>query len=278
MIAGARLERLSLNTATVRGTDLIGMVDACARAGIPWIAPWRHQFEDVPVEDAARAVRDAGMRVSSLCRGGFFPAVTEDGRRKALDDNRRAIDEAATLGTDVLVLVCGGVVNHDIRGSRQMVEDGIAALAPYAAQRGVKLGIEPLHPMFAADRSVVNTLRQANDMAARIDSPSVGVIIDVYHVWWDPDLEAAIEASRGRVLGFHVNDWIVPLPDVLMGRGIMGDGVIELRRLRRAVEAVGYGGPIEVEIFNQELWERDVDAVLGGMAERYRDVVLEPTA
>lgn len=278
MIAGARLERLSLNTATVRGTDLIGMVDACARAGIPWIAPWRHQFEDVPVEDAARAVREAGMRVSSLCRGGFFPAVTEDGRRKALDDNRRAIDEAATLGTDVLVLVCGGVVNHDIRGSRQMVEDGIAALAPYAAQRGVKLGIEPLHPMFAADRSVVNTLRQANDMAARIDSPSVGVVIDVYHVWWDPDLEAAIEASRGRVLGFHVNDWIVPLPDVLMGRGMMGDGVIELRRLRRAVEAVGYGGPIEVEIFNQELWERDVDAVLGLVAERYRDVVLEPLA
>lgn len=278
MIAGARLERLSLNTATVRGTDLIGMVDACARAGIPWIAPWRHQFEDVPVEDAARAVRDAGMRVSSLCRGGFFPAVTEDGRRKALDDNRRAIDEAATLGTDVLVLVCGGVVNQDIRGSRQMVEDGIAAVAPYAAERGVKLGIEPLHPMFAADRSVVNTLRQANDMAARIDSPSVGVVIDVYHVWWDPDLEAAIEASRGRVLGFHVNDWIVPLPDVLMGRGMMGDGVIELRRLRRAVEAVGYGGPIEVEIFNQELWERDVDAVLGLVAERYRDVVLEPLA
>lgn len=278
MIAGARLERLSLNTATVRGTDLIGMVDACARAGIPWIAPWRHQFEDVPVEDAARAVREAGMRVSSLCRGGFFPAVTEDDRRKALDDNRRAIDEAATLGTDVLVLVCGGVVNHDIRGSRQMVEDGIAAVAPYAAERGVKLGIEPLHPMFAADRSVVNTLRQANDMAARIDSPSVGVVIDVYHVWWDPDLEAAIEASRGRVLGFHVNDWIVPLPDVLMGRGMMGDGVIELRRLRRAVEAVGYGGPIEVEIFNQELWERDVDAVLGLVAERYRDVVLEPLA
>lgn len=278
MIPGTRLERLSLNTATVRGTELIGMVDACARAGIPWIAPWRHQFEEVPVEDAARAVREAGMRVSSLCRGGFFPAVTEDDRRKALDDNRRAIDEAATLGTDVLVLVCGGVVNHDIRGSRQMVEDGIAAVAPYAAERGVKLGIEPLHPMFAADRSVVNTLRQANDMAARIDSPSVGVVIDVYHVWWDPDLEAAIEASRGRVLGFHVNDWIVPLPDVLMGRGMMGDGVIELRRLRRAVEAVGYGGPIEVEIFNQELWGRDVDAVLGLVAERYRDVVLEPLA
>lgn len=277
MITGARLERLSLNTATVRGTDLLGMVDACARAGIPWIAPWRHQFEAVPVEDAARAIRDAGMRVSSLCRGGFFPAATEDGRRKALDDNRRAIDEAATLGTDVLVLVCGGVVNQDLRGSRQMVEDGIAAVAPYAAEHGVKLGIEPLHPMFAADRSVVNTLRQANDMAARIGSPSVGVVVDVYHVWWDPDLEAAVEASSGRVLGFHVNDWIVPLPDVLMGRGMMGDGVIELRRLRRAVEAVGYGGPIEVEIFNQELWERDVDAVLGLMTERYRSVVLEPS-
>ena len=280
----AGLERLSLNTATVRGVDLLGMVDACARAGIPWIAPWRHLLQEVPVERAARAVRDAAMRVSSLCRGGFFPAATEAERQERLEDNRRAIDEAATLGAEVLVLVCGGVVDKDIRGSRQMVEDGIAAVAPYAAERGVKLGIEPLHPMFAADRSVVNTLRQANDMAVRIASGApevsgtVGVVVDVYHVWWDPDLEDAIEASRGRVLGFHVNDWIVPLPDVLEGRGMMGDGYIELRRLRRAVDAVGYDGPIEVEIFHQGWWAKPVDDVLATMVERYREVVLEADA
>lgn len=284
MRPGAGLERLSLNTASVRGVDLLGMVDACARAGIPWIAPWRHLLEEVPVERAARAIRDAGMRVSSLCRGGFFPAATEAEREERLEDNRRAIDETATLGAEMLVLVCGGVVDKDIRGSRQMVEDGIAAVAPYAAERGVKLGIEPLHPMFAADRSVVNTLRQANDMAVRIASGApevsgtVGVVVDVYHVWWDPDLEAAIEASRGRVLGFHVNDWIVPLPDVLEGRGMMGDGYIELGRLRRAVDAVGYGGPIEVEIFHQGWWAKPVDAVLATMVKRYREVVLEADA
>jgi sugar phosphate isomerase/epimerase len=281
MNPGAGLERLSLNTATVRGTDLLGMVDACARAGIPWIAPWRHLLQEVPAERAARAIREAGMRVSSLCRGGFFPAATEAERQERLEDNRRAIDEAATLGAAVLVLVCGGVVDKDIRGSRQMVEDGIAAVAPYAAERGVKLGIEPLHPMFAADRSVVVTLRQANEMAIRIASGSgsaagtVGVVVDVYHVWWDPSLEDAIEASRGRVVGFHVNDWIVPLPDVLEGRGMMGDGCIELGRLRRAVDAVGYDGPIEVEIFHQGWWAKPVDEVLATMVKRYREVVLE---
>jgi sugar phosphate isomerase/epimerase len=281
MNPGAGLERLSLNTATVRGTDLLGMVDACAWAGIPWIAPWRHLLQEVPAERAARAIREAGMRVSSLCRGGFFPAATEAERQERLEDCRRAIDEAATLGAEVLVLVCGGVVDKDIRGSRQMVEDGIAAVAPYAAERGVKLGIEPLHPMFAADRSVVVTLRQANEMAIRIASGSgsaagtVGVVVDVYHVWWDPSLEDAIEASRGRVVGFHVNDWIVPLPDVLEGRGMMGDGCIELGRLRRAVDAVGYDGPIEVEIFHQGWWAKPVDEVLATMVKRYREVVLE---
>jgi sugar phosphate isomerase/epimerase len=270
------LERLSLNTATVRGGTLLDMVDACARAGVPWIAPWRHDLERVPVEAAARAIRDAGLRVSSLCRGGFFPAASAAERRRRIDENRRAVDEAATLGTDVLVLVCGGLPDgdRDLAGARRMVEDGVAAVLPYAAERGVQLGIEPLHPMFAADRSVIVTLGQANDIAARLDAPHVGVIVDVYHVWWDPDLEAAIREAGRRILGFHVDDWIVPLPDVLAGRGMMGDGVIELRRLRRAVDDAGYEGPIEVEIFNEALWAQDMNEVVRTMAQRYRETVL----
>jgi len=273
------LARLSLNTATVRpldavaGPDLIAMVDACARAGIGWIAPWRQQFAQTPVADAARAVRDAGLRVSSLCRGGFFPAATAEERRANVEDNLHAVDEAAELGTDVLVLVCGGVVGKDLAGSRQMVEDGIAAVLPHAAERGVRLGIEPLHPMFAADRSVVSTFGEANALAERLASPWVGVVADVYHVWWDPEIDTAIEGAREHLLGFHVNDWIVPLPDVLAGRGMMGDGVIDLRRLRVAVEGVGYQGPIEVEIFNQELWARPMDEVLELMKERYLQTV-----
>lgn len=272
--AAGGLERLSLNTATVRGANLLEMVDACARLGIGWIAPWREQFEVVPVDKAARAIKDAGLRVSSLCRGGFFPAARQAERDARIDDNRRAIDEAAALGTDVLVLVCGGVVGKDMRGSRQMVEDGIAALLPHAAERGVKLGIEPLHPIFAADRSVIVTLGEANAMAKRLSSPWVGVVVDVYHVWWDPAVEAELHATGERILGFHVNDWIVPLPDMLAGRGMMGDGFIDLRHLRITADEAGYSGPIEVEIFNQALWERPMDEVLRLMKERYRETVV----
>lgn len=277
--AEAALSRLSLNTATVRpldavaGPDLVAMADACARAGVPWIAPWRQQFKQTPVSTAARAIRDAGLKVSSLCRGGFFPAATDEVRRANVEDNLRAVDEAAELGTDVLVLVCGGVVGKDTAGSRQMVEDGIAAVLPHAAERGVRLGIEPLHPMFAADRSVITTLAEASAMTERLASPWVGAVVDVYHVWWDPQIDASIEAAKEHTLGFHVNDWVVPLPDVLAGRGMMGDGVIDLRGLREAVDAVGYSGPIEVEIFNQALWARPMDEVLALLKERYLQTV-----
>ena len=265
--------RFSLNTATV-GAGLLETIDACARAGISWIAPWREQFEPVPVAKAARVIRDAGLRVSSLCRGGFFPAPTEGERRARIAENRRAVDEAATLGTDVLVLVCGGVVGKDLAGSRLMVEEGIAALLPYAEERGVRLGIEPLNPMFAADRSVVVTLGQANALAARLASPWVGVVVDVYHVWWDPQLGDAIDDAAPWTLGFHVNDWIVPLPDVLNGRGVMGDGVIDLRELRRQVDDAGYGGPIEVEIFNAELRALSLNDCLALLTSRFQETVL----
>ena len=270
---GPGIERLSLNTATVRGRGLLEAVDACARAGVPWIAPWREQLEALPAARAGRAIADAGLRVSSLCRGGFFPAAAAAERRARIDDNLRAIDEAAALGTDVLVLVCGGLPDRDLQGARQMVAEGIAAIEPHARARAVRLGIEPLHPMFAADRSVVTTLGEAHALAARLDSPAVGLIVDAYHVWWDPRLrEDLAEASR-RILGFHVSDWIVPLPDVLAGRGMMGDGVIDLRGLRERVDAAGYRGPIEVEIFNQALWARPLNEALATVVARYRETV-----
>ncbi|MFU8889015.1 MAG: sugar phosphate isomerase/epimerase family protein [Trueperaceae bacterium] len=272
---GPGLERLSLNTATVRGRGLLEAVDACARAGVPWIAPWREQFEAVKPARAGRAIADAGLRVSSLCRGGFFPAASAAERRERIDDNLRAIDEAAELGADVLVLVCGGLPDRDLQGARQMVADGIAAIEPHARARGVRLGIEPLHPMFAADRSVITTLGEARALAARLDSPAVGVIVDAYHVWWDPRLSEEIAAAARHTLGFHVSDWIVPLPDVLDGRGMMGDGVIDLRGMRRQVDAAGYRGPIEVEIFNQALRDRPLEAVLATMVARYREAVLD---
>jgi len=263
------IDRLSFNQITADRLSLQEAVTAVCRAQVPWISLWRHKVADAGLAESKRIVKDAGLRVSSLCRGGFFPAPTPEARRERIDDNRRAIEEAAELGTDTLVLVCGPAPDRDIGAARRMVEEAIAELAPYARACGVKLGIEPLHPMYAGDRSVVNTLGQANAIAERFDARDVGVVIDAFHVWWDPDLYAQIERAKGRILGFHVSDWLVPLPDPLMGRGMMGDGVIELRRMRYAVEAAGYDGPIEVEIFNRDVWDMAPDEALALIKERY---------
>ncbi len=263
------LSRLSLNQATTQQWSVRQVVEGCVRAGIPAIGFWRHKIAETGLQESARIVRDAGLQVSSLCRGGWFDAPTAEGRRKQLDDNRRAIEEAATLGTDVLVLVCGPAANHDLPSARAYVEEAIATLLPYAAERGIRLGIEPLHPMYAGDRSVIVTLEQANGIVQRLDHEYLGVVIDVYHVWWDPEIEAQIRAAAGHILGFHICDWLVPTPDMLNGRGMMGDGVIDIRRLRGLVEEAGYHGLIEVEIFNNALWELPGDEVLQLMAARY---------
>lgn len=267
------LSRLSLNQATIRQWDVRQAVEGCARAGVPAIGLWRERVAEFGLERSARLVRDAGVQVSSLCRGGFFPAATAAERQRRIDDNRRAIDEAARLGTDVLVLVCGPAPDRDLQTARAMVQEAIGALLPYAQEHGVRLAIEPLHPMFAADRSVIVTLKQALDLAEQFPAAVVGVAIDVYHVWWDPEVWPQIARATGRILGFHVNDWIVPLPDVLNGRGLMGDGVIEIRRLRQAVDAAGYRGAIEVEIFNEQLWAMDGTALLALICDRFRQWV-----
>jgi sugar phosphate isomerase/epimerase len=261
MIDPPDFARMSLNQITVDQLSLADAVAGCERCGISWIAPWRHKIEEVGVEVAAHMLRESGLKVSSLCRGGFFAGADHE-RRKRLDDNRRAVDEAAELGADVLVLVCGGAPDGDLARARGMVHEGIAALLPYAQDAGVRLGIEPLHPMFTADRSVVVTLGQANDLAADFDPRTVGVVVDVYHVWWDPNLYGEVERAAGRILGYHVSDWLVPTPELIAGRGIMGDGVIQLRGIRAAVEQSGYDGPIEVEVINRSLWALPGDEAL----------------
>jgi sugar phosphate isomerase/epimerase len=265
----ADISRLSLNQRTTERWGVREAVDGCARAGILQIGLWRDKVAEAGLRESTRMVRDAGLRVSGLLRGGMFPAPSEAERRSRIDDNHRAIDEAAELGSGLLVLVCGPAPDRDIQAARAMVEAAIAELIPYAAERGVALGIEPLHPMFAADRSVIVTLAEANRLAERYDSPHVGVVVDAYHVWWDPDLYAQIARAGRRIVAFHISDWIVPLPDMLLGRGMMGDGVIELRRIRTAVDAAGYTGPIEVEIFNQAIWDAPGDEVLALMKQRY---------
>jgi sugar phosphate isomerase/epimerase len=265
--------RLSLNQITAERTSLKEAIEACARHAVPYIGVWRHKLAEAGLDVAVRLVRDAGLRVSSVCRGGMFPAATRAERDARIEDNRRAVDEAAALGAPVLVLVCGPAPDRDIAAARQMVEDGIAQVVPYAAERGVRLGIEPLHPAFAAERSCITTLREARQLAERFDPATVGVVADVYHIWWDPDLYEEIGRAAGRLVGFHVSDWLVPAENVLMNRGMMGDGVIELRRIRGAVERAGYSGPIEVEIFNEKVWNVPVDTILPLMKERYLSCV-----
>ncbi len=263
------MTRLSLNQITTERLSLQQAVNACVRHGIPSLGVWRHKLAEAGLNEGARIIRDAGLRVSSLCRGGMFPAATDAGRRLAIEDNRRAIDQAAAIGAPVLVLVCGPAPDSNLDAARAMVADGIAAVIDHALAARIRLGIEPLHPMFAADRSAITTLAEANSLAASFDPETVGVVIDAFHVWWDPELYPQIARANGRILGFHVSDWLVPLPDVLLGRGMMGDGVIDLHRIRVAVDRAGYDGPIEVEIFNQAIWDDDPDRVIEILQNRF---------
>ena len=262
------LHRLSFNQITADPSSLDEVVRNCSVHEIPYIAVWRHKL-DCGVPSAAAMIRDAGLRVSSLCRGGWFSAPTPSERRERVNDNRIAIEQAAELGAPVLVIVSGPANGQTLEDARATVIDGLLEILPDAEKAGVVLGIEPLHPMYAAQRSVVVTLKQAIDIADQLASPAAGVIVDAFHVWWDPDVMQLLERARGRIAGFHVSDWPVPLPGILMGRAMMGDGVIELRRLRLAVDACGYLGPIEVEIFNDEVWKMPLANLLRIVKERF---------
>ncbi|WP_395103437.1 sugar phosphate isomerase/epimerase family protein [Actinomadura sp. SCN-SB] len=247
------LERFSLNQWTTRYWPLPELVDGCASRGVRGIGLWREPVAEYGLARTVKIVRDAGITVTSLCRGGFFQ------KEDAIADNRRAIEEAAALGAPVLLLVSGGLPDgsRDLDGARERVSEALAELAPYAGEHNVQLAIEPLHPMFCSDRCVVSTLAQALDIAAPLPAHEVGVAIDTYHLWWDPDAYTGIAraGAEGRLAVFQVADWTTPLPEgALTGRGMLGDGCVELRRFREAVDAAGYAGPIEVEIFNDALW------------------------
>jgi len=269
--------QLSMNLATTRGAwGFAEAVDGCLRHGVTAISPWRDQVAAIGLDEAARIVKDNNLRVTGLCRGGMFPGIDAADRQKRIEDNLRAIDEAAALGADCLVLVVGGLpgASRDIVEARKMVADGIAAIVPHARSAGVPIAIEPLHPMYAADRACVNTIDQALDICETLGE-TVGVAIDVYHVWWDPNLASAIaRAGRmKRIFAHHICDWLVPTRDMLNDRGMMGDGVIDLRGIRAMIEAAGYHGPQEVEIFSTEnWWKRPGDEVVKTCVERFATV------
>lgn len=267
-------EGLSINLATVREQWNLGeAVEACAKLGIKAVDPWRDQVAKFGLENSAKVIKDNGMQLTGYCRGGMFTAADAKGRAAAIDDNKRAIDEAQALGADCLVLVVGGLPqgSHDIIGARTQVREGISAVLDHARAAKVPLAIEPLHPMYAADRACVNTLKQALDMAGEI-APDVGVAIDVYHVWWEPGLaEQIARAGREkRIFAHHICDWLVPTKDLLLDRGMMGDGVIDLKGFRKMIEDAGFFGPQEVEIFSAgDWWKRPGEEVLKTCIERY---------
>jgi sugar phosphate isomerase/epimerase len=277
---------LSLNTATVRKQgDLVEIIEACVRYGIRAIDPWRDQVASIGLDRAVRAVRDAGLELSGYCRGGMFTSDAAH-RVEARDDNRRAVDEAKALGAPCVVLVVGGLPQYSRPGSvaskniveaRAQVEDAIAEMMDYARGAKMPLAIEPLHPAYAADRACVNTTKHALDICDRLDpqgSGALGVALDVYHIWWDPELHAQIErAGKDRLLAFHVCDWLVPTKDILNDRGMMGDGVIDIKSVRAAVEAQGFVGYSEIEIFSNAWWEKPMDEVLQTCIARHRSVV-----
>ncbi|MFI0421614.1 sugar phosphate isomerase/epimerase family protein [Spongiactinospora sp. 9N601] len=269
------VERLSINQITVKNWSFEETVKGLAAHGIGWIGAWLGPVAEYGVERAAKLLREHDVRVSSVCRAGFFTGANPDGGGLDRAANERAVDVTAALGSDVLYLVCGGV-NGDLGlpASREAVAEGIAELAPYAAAAGVRLAVEPLHPMMCADRSVVVTLDQALDIAGRFDPAHVGVAIDTFNVWWDPNLMAAIERAGERVIGYQVCDWLVPQPHPLFGRGLPGEGAIDLPAITRAVDAAGFTGPIEIEIFNEAVWAADPDDVLGAIVGGFARSVL----
>ena len=266
------LSRLCIHTITTKPWSIEEAAKNYSASGVSGITVWRDALQGRNIKQTGRMLSDNGLSVVSLCRGGFFPSKMQNKRELALDDNRRAIEEAFQLGTDKIVLVCGSDPSQSLEDSRQQIHEGIASIIPEAKAAGVKLAIEPLHPMYANDRSAINTLAQANDLTEALDSPWVGVAVDVYHIWWDPDLEREIErcGKNNALLAFHICDWKTPTVDFLNDRGLMGEGCIPIRKIRSWVEATGYRSFIEVEIFSTEYWELDQSLFLQNIISSYK--------
>ncbi len=263
--------RLCIHTITTKGWELEEAVDRYAEAGVSGVTVWRQWLEGRNPSESGDRIRAAGLEVTSLCRGGFYPALEEKSRKEAIEDNKRAIEDAAALGAPLVVLVCGAVPGQSLTESRKQITDGIAATLPLAESLAVKLAIEPLHPMYADDRSAINTLASANDACDALNHPLVGIAFDVYHLWWDPDLEEQTKraAQAERIFAYHVCDWMTPTGDLLNDRGLMGEGCIDLRGIRAIVEENGFRGMIEVEVFSDRWWDRPPGELLEAIKEAF---------
>jgi len=269
------LSKLCIHTITTKPWPLKTVVQRFSAKGVKGITVWRQALEGINTIDAKKMLDDAGMEVVSLCRGGFFSSIDSEKRSEAQEDNRRAIDEAAEIGAPLLVLVCGADPGQSLEESRRQIQDGIEAILPYAKERNIKLAIEPLHPMYADDRSAINTIKQANDMCERIGEPNIGVTVDVYHLWWDEKLESEIArcGEMNRLFSFHICDWKTPTSDLLLDRGLMGEGCIPIKKIRGWVEAAIFTGYNEVEIFSNHYWDMDQDTFLDKIVDAYRRYV-----
>jgi sugar phosphate isomerase/epimerase len=269
------LNRLCIHTITTKPWNIEEAARQFSSAGVKGITVWRDTLKDRDIRQTGNMLRNSGLSIVSLCRGGFFPSADQGKRQLALDDNRRAINEAHNLGTDLIVLVCGADPSQPLEESRKQIFDGISAVLPDAEAAGVRLAIEPLHPMYADTRSAINTLAQANDMAEALNSKKVGVAVDVYHLWWDPSLEKEIErcGRNNHLFAFHVCDWKSPTGDMLNDRGLMGEGCIPIGKIRSWVEKTGFDGFIEVEIFSGIYWKQDQHEFLNKIIESYKKYV-----
>ncbi len=267
------LSRLCIHTITTRPWNIEEAAKCYSAAGVKGITVWRDALENRDIRSTGEMLRNEGLRIVSLCRGGFFPYTNKHKRAVAIDDNLRAIEEAHELGAPVIVLVCGADPGQSLADSRTQIREGIETILPQAAAAGVKLAIEPLHPMYADTRSAINTLSQANDMATAINSPTVGVAVDVYHLWWDPDLEKEIKrcGANNHLFTFHICDWNTPTTDQLFDRGLMGDGCIPVRQIRGWVEQTGFNGFYEVEVFSNKYWSQDQSAYLAKIITAYKE-------
>jgi sugar phosphate isomerase/epimerase len=267
------LSKLCLHTITTKPWDIEQAAKNYAIQGVKGITVWRDALAGRHIGRTGTMLRNQGLEIVSLCRGGFFPNKDIAKRKIAIDDNRRAIDEASDLGAKMIVLVCGADPSQSLEDSRKQIADGISEILPEASAAGIKLAIEPLHPMYADTRSAINTLKQANDLAETLNSPLVGVAVDVYHVWWDPDLENEIKrcGENKALFAFHICDWKSPTTDFLNDRGLMGEGCIPIKKIRSWVEATGFDGFNEVEIFSNEYWKHDQSEFLNRVIKAYRD-------
>jgi sugar phosphate isomerase/epimerase len=272
----AGLSRLSLNQRTTASWSLPEAIKGCVDAGLGAIGIWREQLAEVGLDEARRLIAASGLRVSSLCRGGFFTTADPDEAEAAEINNREAVDEAAALNAVTLVLVAGGLPpgDRDLQAARDRAAQAIERLVPYAHDHGVTLGIEPMNPIYAADRGVISTLAQALDIAERFDAADVGVVVDTFHLWWEPGVADQVQRAGPRIASYQICDWITPLPaDTLLARGMMGDGHIDFPTFTRSVARAGYRGDVEVEIFNADLWASPPAEVVDTMAKRYLDLV-----